>query len=163
MSRDNLRATLDAVEAALGHLATALGEGGFDAGICSYRQMSEIVMGQRVWAIEHGIDEFDDQFRRVAALASQVYGQLVPYVESMDRLRMLTAIAPPEHGVEPESREARVLEALDVAGRPQSISQLRNALCIPSSQMRKLLTAMVARGLVAESSSGSRTLYGAAP
>ncbi|MFF0527808.1 helix-turn-helix domain-containing protein [Nocardia amikacinitolerans] len=163
MSRNNLRATLDAVEVALGHLATALGEGGFDAGSRSYRQMSEIVMGQRVWATEHGIDEFDDQFSRVTALASRVYGQLIPYVEAMDRLRMLTAISPPEGGVEPGSREAKVLKALEVAGRPQSTSQLRNAVGLPSSQMRKLLTAMVARGLVAESSSGSRTLYGAAP
>ncbi|WP_067475116.1 helix-turn-helix domain-containing protein [Nocardia amamiensis] len=163
MSSDNLHATLEAVNTALGHLAAALDKGGFGAGSRSYTQMAEIVIGQRLWAVEHGIDTFDDRFHRVAILAAEVHRQLLPYVEAMDRLRMLPALAPQDNSFAPESAEAKVLAVIDAADRPQSLTQLRNAVGMPSSQMRVLLASMVDRGLLSASSSGSRTRYGVAP
>ncbi|MFE6922902.1 hypothetical protein ACFVAV_17870 [Nocardia sp. NPDC057663] len=162
MSRDNLRSTLGAVEAALEHLATALNKGGFEAGSRSYTRMSEIVVGQRMWAIEYGIDEFDDRFQRVADLAMEVHRQLVPYVEAMDRLRMLPALVPLDRGVQPGSAEAKILDAINAASRPQSATRLRSVVGVSSTQMRKLLTAMVDRGLLVVFTAGSRTCYGAA-
>lgn len=159
MSRENLDKTLESVEIALEHLASALHRGGFGAGGDSYRQMSEIVMGQHLWAADHGVDEFDDRFRTVARLADTVHCQLEPYVEAMGRLRMLAALVPDRPAVQPGSDEAAVLDAIQAAGRPQSITQLRKAVARPTARLRPLLASMIEDGLIAQKTAGSRTTY----
>ena len=123
MAEENIAESLAAVEKALEHFNTSLIRSGFADGAASYQKMAEIIVGQWMWASSQGIDQHNDRFRRVAALATEIHEQLLPYVEGMRKLALLRELVPepkPEPPFPPDSRPARILQMLAAAPRPAS-------------------------------------------
>ncbi len=156
MSRKNLAESLDAVETALSHLAGSLEAAGFAAGAATYRQMADVVIGQRMWAAEHGIDAFDEQYGRVGQLATKVYEYLAPYVEVAARLAALKQL--PSSEELPDLGE-RLVAALEEAGRPLPATRLGSLVGAPTSEVRKQLDELAAAGHVERQKAGGRTLF----
>ena len=162
MAEENIAESLAAVEKALEHFNTSLIRSGFADGAASYQKMAEIIVGQWMWASSQGIDQHNDRFRRVAALAAEIHEQLLPYVEGMRKLALLQELVPepkPEPPFPPDSRPARILEMLAAAPRPMSMTALRKEVGGSSSVLKKELAELVSDGWVRERRAGSRVLY----
>lgn len=162
MSRKNLAESLGAVETALAHLASSLEAAGFAAGAATYQKMTDVVIGQRMWAAEHGIDEFDEQYGRVSDLATKVYEYLVPYVEVASRLATLRQL-PSREGSSgpagPAGLAGEILSALESADRPLPATRIGSLLKAPTSEIRKQLEELVASGRVERHKAGGRALF----
>lgn len=157
MSRENLTQTLDAVEQALDHFAESLRRGGFEAGAPAYRQMAALVIGQRLWATEHGLTQLDEDYLRVAALAEEIRAQLSPYVEIMEQLGALAGLTPNTAGLTPLGK--RIFEILEHAPKPMSATAVRSQTGGTSAAVRRELAELVERGLVKRSAQRSRVTY----
>lgn len=158
MSRQNVIASLDAAEQALGHFAASLDQAGFRAGAEAYGQMASVLIGQWVWVADSTERDLDTRFARVADLAESIGGQLRPYVETMNRLVALRGLVAEKAGAAPPTMTARILEALAAAERPMSILELRAATREPTSQIRLAVGRLVDAGHVAVAV-GSRQRY----
>ena len=158
MSRQNVVASLDAAEQALGHFAASLDQAGFRAGAEAYGQMASVLIGQWVWVADTPERDLDARFDRVADLAESIGSQLRPYVESMDRLTALRGLVAEKAGVAPPTMTSRILEALAAAERPLSVLELRAATRESTSQIREALRRLVEAGHVV-AAVGTRQRY----
>jgi len=160
MSESNLRQSLEAAEQALAHFNRSLAESGFEAGAASYQKMADILIGQWLWAEEQQLDDYNERFRQLAALAGRVHEQLLPYVEAMRRLTTLAELVPPPSPpVAPDSRERRILATLRKAPRPLSATALRKEIGGSTQRLRKTMQRLIDDGLVETRRAGSRVLY----
>ncbi len=159
MSRNNVNQSLDSVELALRHFATSLEKAGFQKGAAAYQKMAAVVVGQRLWANSEGIDEFDDRFRRVAALAEDIRSNLAPYVEVMEKLRVIAELVDTPVLIASEPVSARILAVLKDANRPMSQTAIRSAVGDNVSMIRRELSKLVKRGVVEKTGSSSRPAY----
>ena len=103
MSRENVAASLEAVEQALSHLARGLESGGFEAGAPTYRQLAGVVLVQWLWAEQEGARELEPDFERIALVAAKIAAQLEPYVEAMRQLAALEGLIAERRGERPEA------------------------------------------------------------
>jgi hypothetical protein len=161
VSRENVQASLDAAERALGHFASSLDQAGFGAGAEAYGQMASILIGQWVWVADQPEQDLDARFDRVADLAETIGGQLRPYVETMDRLVALRGLVAERRGTAPATGSARILEALAAADRPLSVLEIRAATREPTTTIRRELSRLVDAGHVVLAG-GARPRYGLA-
>lgn len=160
MSTENLARTLDAVETALAHLARQLEAAGFAAGAVAYRQMADVVLGQRLWSDEAGIHEFDEQYVRVGRLAGRVYEYLVPYQEVMARLAVMGVGHTGPRDLEGLSElGGRLVEALSQSEGAVSSTRLGSMVGAPTSVVRRELAGLVQDGVVRGVHAGGRTLF----
>lgn len=157
MSRENLESSLNAVETALEHLNNALVRGGFEAGAANYRKMADIIVGQRIWATENGVSEFDPRFRRVAELAERINDQLSPYCFVMERLG---ALGPMTDEAAPKSPlEANIIGVLRQASSPMSTTAIRGAVGAATKAVKLALQALVQDGVIRQTGSSSRPRF----
>jgi hypothetical protein len=160
MTTANLAGTLDAVETALAHLARQPEAAGFASGAVAYRQMADVVLGQRLWSDEVGLHQFDEQYARVGRLAGRVYEYLVPYQEVMARLAVI-GVAPTEHpelgGLSELGR--RLVETLAQTTGAVSSTRLGSMVGAPTSLVRRELDELVQSGVVRGVHAGGRTLF----
>jgi hypothetical protein len=155
MSRGSVEQSLEAVEQALSHLATSLDRGGFASGAPTYQQMADVVLGQYGWVDANGIDDLDDRFRNIAALASRIHAALEPYVNVMGRLAVLSGLVP-----EPDSSiSARILHVLRKNGRAMSFTAIGQAIGEPASVVKKELIELVSSTRVLPTGSAGRPKY----
>jgi len=161
VTRSNVRESLSAVEQALSHLARSLEQGGFGAGAAVYGKMSEVVIGQAQWVKEQRIDEFNERFAHIGALAGEIHDHLAPYVEAMRRLRPLAELVRPDDIVDPLSLPGRVLAALAHSETALSVTRLRSVVREPHSRVREAVTELVDQGLVVRRGTHARPTFAA--
>lgn len=154
MSRPNVEQSVDAVERALSHFVASLERAGFAASADTYRQMSEIVLGQWLWVEDAGERDLEPRFLRIAELAEEVSGHLRPYVEVMERMSALRSLVAERWGVEPGTDRARIVAALVGAGAPMSAAEVREATSLPTAAVRRELDDLIDRDLVAKLGGG---------
>jgi IclR helix-turn-helix domain len=158
MSVDNVRDTLGSVGEALEHFRQSLEAGGFEDGADTYARMSDIVVGQRLWARSEEVVELEEEFERVATIATRIHALLLPYVDTMARLGSLASLDSVE-GIDPGSAEGRVLAALARGGRALSVTAIKTAVGEPMSRVRAAMEELEERGLVTRMVRGGRPFY----
>lgn len=151
------------MEHALSYFAGSLDEAGFSVSATTYQEMAGVVVGQRLWAEEEGVDEFDARFRNVGELAQQVHQLLYPYVEAMERLSALLELAPePPPELDPESLAGRIVTVLADSDRPISVTALRALVSEGTKAVRRALRELEEQGIAQRYDAGGRSLYGLA-
>jgi hypothetical protein len=74
-------------------LAASLEQAGFAAGADAYRRMADVILGQRLWAEEHDITDFDARYAEVGRLATRIFEYLSPYTQVAARLGVLAGLS----------------------------------------------------------------------
>lgn len=163
----NIVATVATAEAVLSHFERSLLEAGFADGAEPYRQLSETLIGQRLWAESSGTAT-SARFAAVGARARAIHALLLPYVEAFGRLTVLAAPSllddddsgPPAARADAEADplDAAVLAALDTAGRPLSMTALRAELGVPRAELLAAVERLAAAGSVRRRTASGREL-----
>jgi biotin operon repressor len=149
---ENVVRSVTAAARALRQLEDSLLRAGFPEGQEAYMRMSELLVGQRMWAAESGHD-LDADFEHLARLAASIYSILKPYLEAMQRMAALAEIEKP-------SLERRLLERLaERRGRAVSVAVLASELGMERSEVEKALRTLLAEGRVETRRSSGRTLF----
>jgi hypothetical protein len=160
VTRENVEASLDAVERALAHLAESLDRAGFVAGASAYQQMSDVVLGQRVWAESEGLHDLRPRFYAVASLAGRIHDALDPYVVVMRRLRLLEMLEADVVSEDaPPSLADAIVRALRASADGLTATALGRAVGVPSSAVKDEIVALVAEGVVERRGTSSRPRY----
>jgi Fic family protein len=164
VTRDNVEASLRAVEQALKHFVSALEQAGFANGAAAYGQMADIIVGQWMWAQENDARDLQLKFLRISHLAARVSDQLRPYVGAMDQLRGIGGLAAELWGIEAGSMAQRIVNALIAADGGLTLAELRQATGASTATLRRELSSLAEKGLVAKGNGarGRFVLVGAA-
>lgn len=154
MSHANVEQSLGAVEQALSHFASSLDRAGFSEGAAAYQEMAGVVVGQWLWVQQERARDLEPGFRRVAELAETISGQLVPYVEAMQRLSALQGLVAERWGVDPDSVAGKIVEALSGSDRPMTTAEIKASTGVPTSTVRRQLGELVEQDLVLKHGKG---------
>ncbi|HEX9864314.1 MAG TPA: hypothetical protein VGC03_05040 [Acidimicrobiia bacterium] len=157
MSETNVETTLDAAKDALGFLVASLEGAGFGDNASAYVKMAEVVVSQRLWVDDEGIDRFDDDFLAVGTLGVRIHELLDPYIRMAMSLTVLLKLTPDISHFDPDSPEALVLQWL--GGEAMSATAIASVTGLRTSLVRSALAQLVESNLVAERRSGSRTRF----
>lgn len=168
MSRVNVEQTLASVIKALQHFADSLDRSGILEGQIAYRDMARIIITQRLWARNEGLDDLTPRYRQVATLANKIHGLMAPYVEVMEMLRFLDAddvgVSNGEENPAADEHHETTLEENIIAvvrSRPQPMSAtaIRAVVRVSTRKLSDVLSAMVATGVLNAVESKSRRRY----
>ena len=187
MARQNLESSLGAVESALSVLAGSLEQAGFAAGADAYRQMADVIIGQRLWAEENDITDYDARYVEVGRLATRIFQCLSPYADVAVRLSALTGLAgaaddrgdradelaevDEQAGLDIESEadsspgedlSQAILAVLRSTDEALAATRIGAEVQASTSTVRQELAALTERGLVEVAKAGGRSLFRAA-
>lgn len=150
---ENVIGSVHAASQALAQLESSLVVAGFTEGQEAYTRMSELLVGQRLWVEESGLDDFDADFDHLSRLAARIYSILEPYLETMRRISALGEMERP-------TVRSQVLERLaERRGRAVSVAILADELAMERDDVEKALQTLVAENGVEIRRSSGRTLF----
>ena len=159
MTTANIKDSLNAVERALSHFRDNLDRAGFGEGADTYKQMTDVVVGQFFWSLDNG-DEADlERFATTVDLARAIHAHLQPYVWCMERIGALNELLTGEEDPDTDHVVSRIETALLEAGRPMSASAVARVVEDTVPNVRKKLDDLIARDIVSKVRSGSRPMY----
>ena len=163
MSHENIVQCLDAVEQALEHFAGSLEKAGFAAGAVPYTRMTDVILGQALQLQGNNEQVLNERFRQIVTLASRVHEQIHPYATAMERLLVLQEIVPPPVAdVPPDSLAGQIVAVLAQTDRPLSVTAIRSAVGKGTRTLRAELKDLIDSGIVKQTGSTSRPIYGLA-
>lgn len=157
MSEENLAQSLGAAGEALEYLVASLERAGFGDNAPAYEKMAEVLVGQRMWAEEQGIHRFDTEFHKVGGLGRRLRELIDPYGRMARTLIALLDMVETPPPLPPDTPEAIVLVAM--GDETLSMTAISSRCEFTTSQVRRMLAALVESGTVVERRSGSRTRY----
>ncbi len=150
----NIVATVATAEAVLAHFEQSLVASGFAEGATSYARLADTLIGQRLWAETSGMAH-DARFAAVAAHARAIHSLLLPYVQAFQRLGALGVANlleedPPASVDAPDvdPLDTTVLDAIERAGRPMSVTALRAAVGAPKHALVATLDRLASTGQI---------------
>jgi hypothetical protein len=154
--------TLGTAIEVLGHLERSLERAGFGAGAAAYQSMSQVLIGQRLWAQSTPAGAaLQPRFAEVAAHARAIHALLAPYADAMLRLGALVPAADEPAPAPADEPRARVLHALRAG--PASLSALKSQLGLGGAELKPLLDALCAAGTITHRRTSGRDIYTLAP
>jgi hypothetical protein len=156
----HVRDTLGTAIEVLDHLERSLQRAGFGAGAPAYAAMSQVLIGQRVWADAQGVgSELQPRFAAVAAHARTIHALLQPYADAMLRLVAVAGEASSPSAAGDDDLAARVLRTLAANGGPASLSALKAQLGCAGDELKPVLQALAAQGALTCRRSSGRDVY----
>lgn len=158
----HVRDTLGTAIEVLDHLERSLQRAGFGAGAPAYAAMSQVLIGQRLWADARAVGtELQPRFAAVAAHARAIHALLEPYADAMLRLGAVAGgdASPALPAIPDDDLTARVLHVLAAHGGPASVSALKAQLGCTGDELRPALEALAAQGAVTRRRSSGRDVY----
>ena len=156
----HVRHTLGTAIEVLDHLERSLQRAGFGAGAPAYAAMSQVLIGQRVWADAQGVgSELQPRFAAVAAHARTIHALLQPYADAMLHLVAVAGDAAPPSAGDDDDLAARVLRVLAAHGGPASLSALKSQLGCTGDELKPVLETLASRGAVTRRRSSGRDVY----
>ena len=156
--RANVRKSLAAAHQALDHLARSLEASGFDVAVPAYRQLTDVVLGQRSWAEEQADLDLNAAFGSIGAAAARINAILAPFSELTARLAILAYLQPAVPAFDGASLEGRLLSILSER-QPLSGTALTSAAREPSRRVRAALEALEHAGEITRRRAGGRAIF----
>lgn len=163
----NIVATVATAEGVLAQFRDSLVQAGFAEGAVPYTRLADTLIAQRLWVESSGMAA-QARFQAVGVHARAITELLQPYLDAFQRLSVLAAprlvvdegdsgtdAAP---GEEPDEASERVLRALEAAGRPLSLTALRDAARLTRADLGAALDRLAEAGRVQRTRVSGREL-----
>ncbi|MEO6446581.1 MAG: hypothetical protein ABIZ91_14865 [Gemmatimonadaceae bacterium] len=169
--RENVARSADTATTVLQHLEAGLRRSGFASASSGYRQLADVLLGQRGWLESHDVGELRPRFDAIGRQAQAIVGMLAPVYDALRRLSTMagedTIAAPLADAGPPTPTASGMLDEADVVERimaalrdgERSASFLRTAVGLDRRPLASMLARLQAEGAVTKRTASGRPLF----